>query len=51
MNENNSVVSIYNSHAEAETAVKELLQSGFDIKKLSIVGRDYHSDEHVVGFQ
>jgi len=47
---NNSVVAIYNSHAQAEAAVKELQQSGFDMKKLSIVGRDYHSDEHVVGY-
>jgi hypothetical protein len=46
----NSVVAIYKSHAEAETAVKELQQSGFDMKKLSIVGRDYHTDEHVVGY-
>lgn len=50
MNENNSVVTIYNSHAEAEAAVKELQQSGFDMKKLSIVGRDYQTDEHVVGY-
>ena len=50
MNANNSVVTIYNSHAEAEAAVKELQQSGFDMKKLSIAGRDYHSDEHVVGY-
>jgi hypothetical protein len=46
----NSVVAIYKSHIEAETAVKELQQSGFDMKKLSIVGRDYHTDEHVVGY-
>jgi uncharacterized membrane protein len=52
MNKNscNSVVAIYKSHAEAEIAVKELQQSGFDMKKLSIVGRDYHTDEHVVGY-
>ncbi len=50
MTKNNSVVAIYKSHAEAETAVKELQQSGFDMKKLSIVGRDYHTDEHVVGY-
>ena len=49
-NRNNAVVAIYKSHAEAETAVKELQQSGFDMKKLSIVGRDYHTDEHVVGY-
>ena len=50
MTKNNSVVAIYKSHAEAEAAVKELQQSGFDMKKLSIVGRDYHTDEHVVGY-
>jgi hypothetical protein len=50
MTKNNSVVAIYKSHAEAEVAVKELQQSGFDMKKLSIVGRDYHTDEHVVGY-
>jgi hypothetical protein len=43
-------VAIYPSHTGAEAAVKELQQSGFDMKKLSIVGRDYHTDEHVVGY-
>jgi uncharacterized membrane protein len=50
MNKNNSIVAIYPSHTDAEAAVKELQQSGFDMKKLSIVGRDYHTDEHVVGY-
>ena len=50
MNKNNSIVAIYPSHTAAEAAVKELQQSGFDMKKLSIVGRDYHTDEHVVGY-
>jgi hypothetical protein len=49
-NANNSVVAIYKSHAEAEAAVKELQHSGFDMKRLSIVGRDQHTDEHVVGY-
>ena len=49
-NANNAVVAIYKSHTEAEAAVKELQHSGFDMKKLSIVGRDYHTDEHVVGY-
>ena len=47
---NNVVVAIYKSHAEAEDAVKELQRSGFDMKKLSIVGRDYHTEEHVIGY-
>ena len=50
MNKNNSIVAIYPSHTAAEVAVKELQQSGFDMQKLSIVGRDYHTDEHVVGY-
>jgi len=50
MTENNAVVAIYKSHPEAEAAIKELQQSGIDMKKLSIVGRDYHTDENVVGY-
>jgi hypothetical protein len=50
MTQQNVVVAIYKSHTEAEVAVKELQQSGFDMKKLSIVGRDQHSDEHVMGY-
>ena len=29
---------------------KELQRSGFDVKKLSIVGKEYHSEEHVIGY-
>lgn len=47
---NNSVVAIYTSHAEAETAIKDLQHSGIDMKKLSLVGRDFHTDEHVIGY-
>jgi uncharacterized membrane protein len=43
-------VAIYDTHPEAEAAVKTLQQGGFDMKKLSIVGRDYHSEQHVVGY-
>ena len=50
MNKNNSIVAVYPSHAAAEAAIKELQQSGFDMKKLSIVGRDQHTDEHVIGY-
>jgi uncharacterized membrane protein len=50
MSETNSVVAIYETHSQAEEAVKELQRSGFDMKKMSIVGKDYHSDEHVVGY-
>jgi len=47
---NNIVVAVYNAHTEAEQAVRELQKSGFDMKKLSIVARNPHAEEHVVGF-
>ena len=50
MLETNSVVAIYGTHAQAEEAVKQLQRSGFDMKKMSIVGKDYHTDENVVGY-
>ena len=48
--QSNAVVAIYKSHTEAEASVKELEKFGFDVKKISIIGRDYHTDEHVVGY-
>jgi uncharacterized membrane protein len=49
-NKENAVVAIYNTHTDAEEAIKELQQSGFNLKKLSIVGKDYHTEEQVVGY-
>ena len=50
MPEQNAVVAIYNTHTAAEEAVKELQRSGFDMKQLSIVGKDYHPEDYVVGY-
>jgi len=50
MEKNQPVAAVYNTHQEAEEAIKELQKSGFDMKQLSIVGRDYHSEEQVVGY-
>jgi hypothetical protein len=46
----NSVAAVFAQHTGAEKAVKELKDGGFDVKKLSIIGSDYHSEENVVGF-
>lgn len=46
----NTCVAIYPSHLEAEAAVRELQKSGVDMKMLSIVGREYQTEEHVVGY-
>ncbi len=50
MSDKNSVVAFFESHDRAEDAIRELQKSGFDMKKLSIVGKDYHTEEHVVGY-
>ncbi|GAB6139678.1 hypothetical protein JCM14076_04070 [Methylosoma difficile] len=46
----NSIISIYDTHAEAEEAIKALNQLGFDMQKLSIIGKGYQTEEHPVGF-
>jgi len=50
MSINNVIVAIYSSHEGVQNAVSELQKAGFDMKKLSIVGRDYHTEHHVVGY-
>ena len=50
MPELNAVVAIYDTHTAAEEAIKKLQHAGIDMHTLSIVGKDYHSDEHVVGY-
>jgi uncharacterized membrane protein len=46
----NSVVAIYDTHEQAEHAIKELQEAGVDMKSLSIAARNQHTDEHVVGY-
>ena len=40
---------LYDTHEQAEEAVRKLQRQGYDMKQLSIVGRDHHSEENVVG--
>ncbi len=37
-------------HTSAEAAIHELKCATFDIANLSIVGKDDHTEEHVVGY-
>jgi hypothetical protein len=46
----NAVVSVYETHADANEAIQLLQRAGFDMKKLSVIGKDYHTEEHVVGY-
>ena len=49
-NKEHSVVAIYPQHAEAEKAINLLKKGNFDITKLAIVGKGYHTEENVVGY-
>jgi hypothetical protein len=49
MTQANSVVAIYGTYSQVEQTVKDLQESGVDMKKLSILGRD-HSEEHVTAY-
>jgi hypothetical protein len=46
----NSVVAIYAQHSDAENAINLLKKDNFDIKKLAILGKGYHTEEDVVGY-
>lgn len=46
----NALVATFANHIDAESAIKELEKSGFPMKQLSIVGKDYHTEENVVGY-
>ena len=50
MTDSNSVVAVYGSHTDAENAVAKLGTASFDITKVSILGKDYHTEENVVGY-
>ncbi len=50
MTKNESVVAVYRTHQDAEQAIKELQQGGIDMHTLSIVSKEYHSDEQVTGY-
>ena len=45
-----SAVAIYNTHTDTEAAVKDLQTAGIDMELLSVVGKDYRTEDHVVGY-
>ena len=50
MDKDNLPVYVFNTHIEAEEAVKALSKSGYDVKKLSIIGKGDHTEETPIGF-
>jgi len=50
MSDMDAVVAVYDTHTGAEQAVKDLQRAGIDMRTLSIIGKDTHTDEHAVGY-
>ena len=50
MEKADTVIAVFADHKAAETAVKKLAASGFEMKNLSVVGKGYRTEEKVVGF-
>ncbi len=44
------IVAVYPDHASAEAAVRLLHENGFEMRDLSIVGRDFQMTEEPIGF-
>ncbi|MFC0059444.1 general stress protein [Vibrio inusitatus] len=47
---NNKIVAVVDSHIKAEEAVAKLVDHGFDVNHLSIIGKGYQTEEHATGF-
>jgi hypothetical protein len=50
MEHDNSPLYIYPTHQKAEEAIRALSRSGFDMKRLSLIGKGYHSEQLPLGF-
>lgn len=45
-----SVVAVFADHQMAEAAIRKLVGDGFMMKRLSVIGKGYHTEEKVMGF-
>uniref|UniRef100_UPI0035CBFC16 general stress protein n=1 Tax=uncultured Sphingomonas sp. TaxID=158754 RepID=UPI0035CBFC16 len=45
-----SIVAVFDDHEEADAAVNALAASGFEFRRLSVVGKGYHTSETATGF-
>jgi len=50
MSQPDSACYVFDTHTAAEEAIRTLGQGGFDLKKLSLLGKGYHSEEKPMGF-
>ena len=45
-----AVIGVFDTHVQAEQAIKSLESSGFPMRRLSIIGKGYHTEEKPTGF-
>lgn len=50
MEQDDAVVAVFANHAEADAAIKKLAGDGFAMRRLSLIGKGYHTEETVSGF-
>ncbi|MET3900927.1 hypothetical protein ABIB57_004895 [Devosia sp. UYZn731] len=50
MDYTDATVATFAAHPDADAAIKKLTAANFDIRKLSVVGKGYHTEENAVGF-
>ncbi|MGA2447276.1 MAG: hypothetical protein ABTD50_01225 [Polyangiaceae bacterium] len=50
MSESEFAVAVYDTHGFAEEAIKALRDQHFEMKQLSIIGKDYQTEAHVIRF-
>jgi hypothetical protein len=50
MDTQQSPIFSFETHQAAEGAIRSLNKAGLELKKLSLVGKGYHSEEHPIGF-
>jgi hypothetical protein len=46
----NSVVAVYKTHADAEDGIGQLQRAAFDLKTVSLLGKEHDYGGHVVGY-
>jgi hypothetical protein len=45
-----SVIAVYAKHTQADAAIRKLVEDGFAMRQLSVVGKGYHTEEKATGF-
>jgi len=45
-----SALYVFNTHPDAQDAIRSLRSSGFDVKKLSLIGKGHNSEQTPIGF-